>query len=73
LEERIQSGKQETSFGEMSSQLESSANESVDGEIKTMDVNLIPARGYRDTSNPAQPPVEVRESENVEVLIHVNK
>jgi hypothetical protein len=54
----------------MSSQQESSANESGDGE---MDVNLIPARGNRDASNPAQPSVEVRESENVEVLIRVNK
>jgi hypothetical protein len=57
----------------MSSQPESSANENGDGEIKAMDVNLIHAKGNRDTHNPAQYPVEVRESEYVEVMMHVSK
>jgi hypothetical protein len=56
----------------MSSQPESSANENGDGEIKALDVNLIHDRGNRDTSNASQPTVEVRESENIEVLMHVN-
>lgn len=57
----------------MSSQPESSANENGDDEIKAMDVNLIHTRGNRDTRNPGQPPLEVRESEYVEVMMHVNK
>lgn len=57
----------------MSTQPESSANENGDGEIKAMDVNLINARGNRDTLNLAQPPVEVRESEYVEGVMDVRK
>lgn len=57
----------------MSTQPESSANENGDGEIKAMDVNLKNARGNPATVNLAQPPVEVRESEYVEGMMHVSK
>jgi hypothetical protein len=56
----------------MSSQLESSANENGGGNIKALDSNIIHARENRDTNNPVQAPVEVSESENVEVLMHVS-
>jgi hypothetical protein len=55
------------SFGEMSSQPESSGNENGVG-----DINLMDAKENRDTVNPAGAPIEVRATEN-EVLMHINK
>lgn len=60
-------------FEEMSSQPESAGNENGVGDIRALDINVMDAKENRDTNNLAEGPIEVRASENEEVLMHINK